>query len=252
MGKNKKKNKIKSNISKIKVNETEKNNKPKKGIIGIPHTGLFHWQTVVALISLQYPENTLIKHHFMGSCLVYDARDSLINYAIQEDSDWIFFLDSDMVPPSDILVKLDKLNQPITSGLAFKRIPPFQPCFYTKVSFDKETKKPALESPIEFPDQGILECQGFGMACTMIKREVWEKSGDMINDKKTWFFPLPEIGEDLSFCLRARKAGFKLYVDLSVNCGHVSSMPIQKEHFFAARDIHRENNPTATLFEEKA
>lgn len=222
----------------------------KKGVVGIPHTGLFNWQTVMSLLSLQFPKDHIIKYHMIGSCLIYDARDKIIEFAIKEEADWAFFLDSDMVLPNDTLIKLEKLNVPISTGMAFKRIPPFQPCFYTKVDINKETLEPYLESPIRFPEQGILECQGLGMACCMIRKEVWENSGEIINNKKTWFFPYTSIGEDLSFCLRARKAGFKMYVDLSVNVGHVATIPIQKEHFIAARDEHFRKNPDEAIFRE--
>lgn len=225
--------------------EIQNNITPKQqvGIIGIPHTGLFHWQTMMALLSIRMPQNTTVKYHFVGSCLVYDAREKIVEFAMNENADWLFFLDSDMVPPHDALVKLTDLNVPIATGMAFKRTPPFQPCFYTKVSIDKDFK-PKLESPIEFPDKGIIECQGFGMACALIRREVFEKV------KKPYFFPFPNIGEDLSFCLRSRQAGFKMYCDLSIDCGHVSSMPIQKDHFKAAYQQYKENNKGEPLFSE--
>ena len=245
-------------MNEINLNEIEKmqqeqqeeiknsmtNNKQQLGIIGIPHMGLFHWQTIMSLLSLRMPNNTMVKYHFIGSSLVYDAREKIVEFAMNEKADWIFFLDSDMVPPHDILIKLTDLNVPMCTGMAFKRTPPFQPCFYTKVGVDKEFK-PQLESPVEFPLQGIIECQGFGMACALIRREVFEKV------KKPYFFPFPNIGEDLSFCLRARQAGFKMYCDLSVDCGHVSSMPIQKDHFKAAYEQYKKENNGEPLFKEE-
>lgn len=246
-----KKEEIKEEVKQEEVKQEVK--KPKKGIIGLPHTGTFPWQTDMSLLSLQFPEDHIIKYHLIGSCLVYDARDKVIEFAIKEDADWIFFLDSDMVPPSDILKKLVNMNVPIASGMAFKRTPPFQPCFYTRVEINKETHKPYLESPIDFPNEGILECQGVGMACCMIRREVWENCGEKLSDKlnQTWFFPYPGIGEDLSFCMRARRKGFKMFVDLSINVGHVSTVTIQKEHFIIARDEHFKNHPDEPLFKEE-
>lgn len=236
----------------VKTEVKQEPQKQLKGIIGLPHTGNFPWQTVMSILSLRMPENSLVKYHLIGSCLVYDARDKVIEFAMKEDADWIFFLDSDMEIPCDTLQKLVALNVPIASGMAFKRTPPFQPCFYTKVEINKETHKPYLESPIDFPDTGIIECQGVGMACCLIRREVWENCAENISERiKTWFFPYPGIGEDLSFCLRARKKGFKMYADLSINTGHVSQMQVKKEHFIFARDEHMKNNPNEPLFREE-
>ena len=226
--------------------------KQKIGVIGIPHTGLFYWQTVMALLGLSYPANTIIKYHLIGSCLIYDARDKIFEFAEKENADWVFFMDSDMVIPNDILIKLDKHNVPMISGMAFKRTPPYQPCFYTKVEIKEDTHKPYCESPIQFPDKGILECQGLGMACCFIRKEVWKNTAHKVTEKceRTWFFPYPGVGEDLSFCLRARKAKHKMYVDLSINVGHISTVPITKEYFEIARDEHIKNNPKEMLYKE--
>jgi hypothetical protein len=92
-----------------------------------------------------------IKYKYDFSC----NNDKIIEYAKNENADWVLFLDSDMVPPPDTLIKLSAMNVPIASGMAFKRTPPFQPCFYTKVAINKDTLMPDLESPIDFPEKGI-------------------------------------------------------------------------------------------------
>ena len=215
----------------------------KTGVIGIPHTGLFHWQTIMSLLSLRFPVNTQIHYHLIGSCLVYDARDNIVKFALENNADWLLFLDSDMVIPNDAVIKMAAHDVDMITGMAFKRTPPFQPCFYTKASITKDYK-PITESPIVFPDEGLVECQGFGMACCMIKMDVFKK----INPP--WFFPMPNIGEDLTFCIKARQAGFRMFCDLSINVGHVATIPIQKEHFIAARDQHAKENPNEPLFKE--
>ena len=62
------------------------------------------------------------------------------------------------------------------------------------------------------------------MACTLIKREVLE------NMPQPWFFPTNN-GEDLSFCKRATDAGYKIYCDTELICGHVGSYTVSEEHF---------------------
>ena len=37
------------------------------------------------------------------------------------------------------------------------------------------------------------------------------------------FMPTAGFGEDLSFCMRARKAGIKLWCDSRVKCGHIGT-----------------------------
>lgn len=221
--------------------------------------GTFPWQTFISFLSLKAPSNTIIKYHLIGSSLIYDARDKIIEFAKTEKADWIMYIDSDMVIPNDALVKftsakLDGIDQlEMLSGMCFKRTYPFQPCFYTTARIDKDTKKPVLESPIDFPEKGLIECEGFGMACAFIRMSAIEKIEKTLKEKNQevdYFFPFRGIGEDLSFCLRARMAGVRMFTDLSINVGHVATMVVQKEEFISAKQHHMQNNPNQPLFKE--
>jgi hypothetical protein len=215
--------------------------------IGIPHTGLFHWQTISAILGLQIPKGYAVSYHLIGSCLVYDAREKIVEFAKNNDCKYILYLDSDMVPPNDMLFKmLEHLKNPdidIISGMAFKRTPPFQPCFYTKLQYDSKKFEPYLESPVEFPDVGLLPIQGAGMACCMIKTELFNKI------KKPYFFPLPNLGEDLTFCYKARiEANAKMFCDLSIDTGHIAQMPISKDHFKACFEEYKKTKNPSQIF----
>jgi hypothetical protein len=220
----------------------------KKICIGIPHMGLFHWQVLASLLSLKVPQGYKIKYHLVGSCLVYEARESIVRFALQEKCDYVLMLDSDMVLPHDALLKMtntiEKTDAEIVAGTAFKRTPPFQPCFYTKLNYETKVLKPVLESPIEFPKQGLLPLQGMGMACCLIDTKVFSRI------EKPYFFPLPNLGEDLTFCLKAKHAKVNMLVDLSIDVGHVASMPIQQEHYRACYDEYKKMGSDKPLFNE--
>lgn len=71
--------------------------------------------------------------------------------------------------------------------------------------------------------KGLLEVCHVGMAFILMKKGVLEKI------KYPWFFELPYKNkegvvcfnaEDFSFCVKARKAGFKLFIDLEQQIGH--------------------------------
>jgi GT2 family glycosyltransferase len=199
---------------------------------------------------MQFPKNTRLTYHLIGSSLVYEARESIAKYAIENNCEYVLYLDSDMVPPTDMIVKMVNIfdlrpEAGMVTGMAFKRIPPFQPCFYTKLAYDTQKMEPILESPIDWPaTAGLIEIQGAGMACSMIKTEIFKQI------PKPWFFPLPGLGEDLTFCLKAKQKGVKMYVDTSIDVGHISSMPITKDHFIACRDEHKKQNTGQPLFKE--
>jgi len=219
--------------------------------IGLPHVGMFGWQTTMALLSLKIPSEYSLVYHLVGSCLIYDAREKIVKFARDNNCKYTVMLDSDMVPPSDMLIKmvntLDDGKLDLVTGMAFKRTAPFQPCFYTKCDYDLDAQKPYLESPVEFPDKGFIPLAGVGLACCMMRTEIFDCIDQKKKDK-SYFFPLPNLGEDLTFCLIARKCGIKMAVDLSIDVGHVSNMAITKDHFIACYEEHKKINSSQAMF----
>lgn len=221
----------------------------KKICVGIPHTGMFHWQTLTSLLSLKAPKNAQIVYHLIGSCLVYDAREKIVEFARNKGCEYVVMLDSDMVPPPDMLDKMfyhleNDNNIDMITGMAFKRTPPFQPCFYTKLQYNMKDFKPYLESPIEWNDNGgLMEIAGAGLACSMIRMSLFDKIST------PYFFPLPNLGEDLTFCLKAKKEAKAVFlVDTSIDVGHCSVIPIHHEHFKACYEEQKTNGNTKTMF----
>lgn len=226
--------------------------------IGIPHTGTFPWQTTMSLIGMILPKGYTAVYHLVGSCLIYDAREKIVEFARSKKCKYILMLDSDMVPPKDMLLKMvkcldekEKENVDMVSGTIFKRTPPFQPCFYNKLEYDVENSKPTLESPIEFPDKGYIPLQGVGLAGCLIRTSIFDKIDKARTGKlkDKYFYPLPNLGEDLTFCLIANKFGHIL-LDLSIDIGHVSAMPITKDHFRSCYEEHKRLHPDKVIFEE--
>lgn len=71
-----------------------------------------------------------------------------------------------------------------------------------------------------------FEVAAIGMACVLIHtrvfREVRQKFGNN-------FHPIGYNSEDTSFMWKARKCGFKVFVDPSLNIGHVGQYVFGKE-----------------------
>lgn len=187
-----------------------------KVLIEIPHTGMFPYQFVNAyplMIATSMKSGIGVEYELRGHSLVYDAREQAAKYFLESDCDYMLFLDSDMVPPADMLIKLIEHDKDIVSALAFRRVPNYEPCIF----------KDDMEFYLDYP-KGLIEVAGVGMACTLIKREVFEKV------PQPWFMPTA-LGEDLSFCKRATDAGYKIFCDTNLICGHVGSFEVTEEYF---------------------
>ena len=187
-----------------------------KVLIEIPHTGMFPWQFVQSfplMMATAMKQGIDLEMELRGHSLVYDAREQAAKQFLESDNDYLFFLDSDMVPKADTITRLIEHDKPIVSALAFRRVPNFEPCIF----------KDDMTFYYDYP-KGLIEVAGTGMACTLIKREVLE------NMPQPWFFPTNN-GEDLSFCKRATDAGYKIFCDTNLICGHVGSFEVTEEYF---------------------
>lgn len=201
----------------------------KRILIGLPNTGYFHFTTVCSLVSLEIPKDYKITFRFISNCLIYDARESLVKLAIKDNFDYLFMLDSDMVPPKNTIVELIKTIEygyDLATGLIFKRSYPFQPCFYIKARIKEENKKfvPLLEGVIKWNAGETYRIEACGMACCLIKVESLKQMESPL------FYPFPDIGEDITFCIKFRQKGFKLGLNTNVDIGHLGSIVVDSRH----------------------
>jgi len=197
-----------------------------KVLIEVPHTGAFPWQFVHSfplMMITAMQSNISLEYELRGHSLVYDARESAAKHFLESDCDYLLFLDSDMVPPRDTIARLVEHDKPIVSALAFKRVPNYEPCIFKTVA------EGGSEIYRDYP-KGLIEVAGVGMACTLIKREVFEKV------PQPWFMP-GKLGEDLAFCKRAAEARIPIYCDTELICGHVATDIITEAHYLKWREL---------------
>ena len=86
----------------------------------------------------------------------------------------------------------------------------------------------------------VIEVDATGAGCLLFNMEVFDKV------KWPWFKQDVRdgkpVGEDIYFCSRARAAGIRIWVDTSIEVGHLTSMQIGKEFYFLHKQaaLHRQ------------
>lgn len=200
-----------------------------KTLIAIPCMDQVPALFAKSLALLQKPDDSSLAMQ-MGS-LIYTSRNNLATMAIQNNYDYVFWMDSDMTFPQDALIRLmdtlKKNDLDIISGLYFRRVPPYSPTL-----FDKLEMRGNICSWSEFKEipEGLFEIGGCGFGCVLMSTEVFlsvqAKHGNM-------FAPIANNGEDIAFCWRARDCGYKIWCDPSVICGHVGYSVIDDKFFKA-------------------
>ena len=192
-----------------------------------------------SLAMIRKPDGDDVACAFQMGSLVYTSRNNLALQAFKIEPEYMFWLDSDMVFHQDILVDMKKTMEEkgldVLSGLYFRRTPPFSPVLYDKLDIDEE----GACTWTEFTDvpSEMFKVGGCGFGAVLIKTDVlWDvqcKYGGMFN-------PISNMGEDLSFCWRARQCGYDIWCDPSVVLGHVGYTVINDKFYQSYRSAHPE------------
>lgn len=202
-----------------------------KTMICIPCMDTFPTDTVKSLMSLQRYSDTILG--WSQGTLIHIAREQLAESAMNAmpEDGWTLWLDSDMTFPPDLLSHLidvaEKNRYWILGTVCYRRKQPYTPVLFSKLEIDTQTGGcKELEQILPPSETEPFEVEGIGMACVLIHtrvfREVRQKYGLCFN-------PLGVNSEDLSFMWKARKCGFKIFVDPTPNIGHVGQLIYGKE-----------------------
>lgn len=155
-----------------------------------------------------------IRKGIVSGTLVYEARERLAADAVDKGSDYVLWLDSDMVFEPTLLLDLMKNEKDMICGLYCSRRPPFPPSLFKDVHKDGIVGAKTIWDVPEHPFQ-IEAC---GMGAILVKTEVLARCFEKY---ETCFQPIKGYGEDLSFCIRARELGYELWCDPNVRVGHL-------------------------------
>lgn len=206
-----------------------------KFLIAVPSMDQVPAQFTASLAMLRKAEDTSVA--FEISSLVYTARNNLAINAVKHDVDFVLWLDSDMQFAPDTLERLyadyKAGKGDIISGLYFRRVAPFKPVLLSWLEITAEG--PFTTEPETIPDEPF-EVQGCGFGCVLMPTDVLL---DVIGKFGNPFDPINGVGEDLSFCWRARQCGYKIVCDPSIELGHVAHMVIDRS-FYENYNSHKE------------
>jgi len=117
-------------------------------------------------------------------------------FALVNGYDYMFTIEDDMIVPEDVIIRLLSWKKDVV-------------CSAYRLKGGKGKYYPGLF-------KGLIEVEFVTFGCTLISRNVLEK---------VKFRVVTENGKvgDMAFSEDARKAGFKLYADTNLVCGHLGT-----------------------------
>jgi len=145
------------------------------------------------------------------------GRNKARAMAIHGDYQYCLFLDSDVVPPADVIERLIARNKKIVSGVYMIGLPGYEQLRVTAYRYPSEEARKAdiitSFGIMEMFPSRLIEADFIGLGCVLLHRDVFGKIEFSYDPEKT-------AGEDIHFSQKARDAGHKIYLDSSVLCKH--------------------------------
>lgn len=158
------------------------------------------------------------------------------------NADYLMFIDSDMVFPSYGISRLMSREKDIIGGLYVRKTDDHKPLIF---GFDKAKN---FREIFDFPPDEPFQVDGIGTGFLLIHKRVLQKfADDAVFPFSIIYAPnKKELGEDLSFCHKARNMGFEIWCDPTIRLGHIGTTTYDISDFHEKRIYHawKEKNET--------
>jgi len=180
------------------------------------------WARLLAYMAAN-PRYILSDMHASGAYIDHN-RDRIAQRAISENTDYVLMIDSDMKYPHTVADTLISRDKDIIG------------CVYYTPSWDTKTGTLTVVRPMLFDynqktqqfhpwpkcdKKEPFQIDAIGTGLMLIKTKVFKKL------KRPWFFFYERrgeiMGEDLGFCLQCMAKKIEIWVDPTVQTGHVKS-----------------------------
>lgn len=195
--------------------------KPFKVSILVPTRDMVNTQfsySITQLVKTSSEAGIDVYVFYDSSTILLNQREKLIEMGKEIQSDFVLWLDSDMVFPSTTLLRLLEHNKDVVACNYYKRTNPQTTVAYRSLK-DWNSWVPMV------PEDELVEVEGVGFGCILMKTSIFKKV------KKPYFeFTYDKNenrwhGEDFNLLKKLRKEKVKIYVDtvLSMEIKHLGT-----------------------------
>jgi len=164
------------------------------------------------------------------------ARNEMVEEFLKSDCDFMWFLDSDIGPPTNILdAYLEYYEEWDVAGAPY-------PIFITQKGLEGPQVVYTVYNgsngrgmyPANVPPSGVGYVDGMATGCLFIKKHVFSKlERPFFEFKYNQTTREMTEGEDLGFCRKMRELGYKFFVDYSKVCKHYKNVCLRDVNDYA-------------------
>jgi len=165
-----------------------------------------HASSLVELVKLNTNNGIETQVFMNASTVLLQQREHLADQAVEYNSEYILWLDSDITFPSSTFLRLLAHKKDFVAANYVKRSPPLKGVAYTKM-YD-------WNNPLSFDLQDeLIKIEGIGMGCVLMKTEIFKKLQKPFFEFKYSSESNDWLGEDMILCEKIRSLNVDLYVD---------------------------------------
>jgi predicted SAM-dependent methyltransferase len=189
-------------------------------VVGIPSFGMVSTYFLQARISQQFPLVSSAIDKIVLNKPIADARNEIVEFALSQGANYIYWLDDDVIPPPDAFLKMYNQHKDIINGVYWSKSNPPMPLLF----------RGHLDGPYWDWHMGdLIEIDAAGSGLTLVKTDVYRKIQKEMGDpwysvQYSSFAGVKETPynntEDLYFYWKARKVGYKVWADTSIQAFH--------------------------------
>jgi glycosyltransferase involved in cell wall biosynthesis/2-polyprenyl-3-methyl-5-hydroxy-6-metoxy-1,4-benzoquinol methylase/GT2 family glycosyltransferase len=197
--------------------------KEKTILIAIPTARNIETDTMKSIYDLIKPEGYRVDFQTFYGYNIDQVRNLMAHYTIENNYDYIFYLDSDIILPNNTLLKLLSDDKDIVSGMYIQRRTHAQiPEMYTwNDKGGMRNMKPDETTP-----RGLVEIAACGFGGVLIKKDVLEDVGYPYFVYKHSIDFKDTVSEDVDFCMKAVDKGYKIYLDTDIQYQHIARIDL--------------------------
>lgn len=189
-------------------------------VVGIPTFGMVSHYFAQARQGQMFPLVSSSVDMYVKGKPIAEARNEIVQYALDAGANYIYWLDDDVIAPPDAFLKLWKHQKDIINGVYWSKSNPPMPLLF----------RGHLDMPyLNWHMGDLIEIDAAGNGLTLVKTDVYRTIADKIGGPwySTEYGSFPGVKasphnntEDLYFYWKAKKAGFKVWADTSVQAMH--------------------------------
>ena len=184
----------------------------KKILIGIPTARYVETETMKSIYDMIVPEGYETELQFFYGYQIDQIRNLIASWIVNGPYDYLLSIDSDIIFPKDMLIKMLNHDKDLVSGVYRQRLPDQIIELYDL----KQRNIPLGDLPVN----ELIEIGGCGFGCVLVKKEVFVNIGYPQFEYHSALDHRNTFSEDNDFCKKATDLGHRLFADTSIMCGH--------------------------------